>query len=101
MVFDLEFFKHKIGSCTCAAKTSEPKYHNELCYYRLLSEAEDRDKANSVEAAGSTADLRNMLSPIKTYLGSGRDKRLPKHLRQRMHKDAMTALLDIEKYLEG
>lgn len=40
----LEFMRAMSGSCNCVTKTPEAKYHDELCYYRLLKEKEEQIK---------------------------------------------------------
>lgn len=35
---ELDINEQLIGSCSCLTKTPDPKYHDKLCYYRLLME---------------------------------------------------------------
>lgn len=44
----LELSKQLAASCCCLTKTNEPKYHDELCYYRLLMEKAAVDKPEVV-----------------------------------------------------
>ena len=38
---NLKLSTQLVGSCNCMTKTPEAKYHDELCYYRMLSEKAD------------------------------------------------------------
>lgn len=56
----LEFMRAMSGSCNCVTKTPEAKYHDKLCYYRLLKEKEEQ-----IELEEELEKANDLLSEIE------------------------------------
>lgn len=80
----LDLMKQLVGSCSCMTKTPDPKFHDPLCYTRLLWEKET-----------VSADLCNKLSPIVTYLDIIKRDKISQGMKDDCRNDALQAVEDI------